>query len=273
MKLESILKSAVACFLTLALSVVAFGQDQNVSKDQINQSNQTGQANQANQANQVGKQPNTVKNTGRVPYNDHVVGTIRDEEKHSKRTASLLREFMRTPDKGIPQSVFGSAECVAVFPNAYRSGSVVSERGMISCRTRSGWSAPVYLNLSGGALSSQVGPEPADVVMMFMNRDIVTSLSNGKFTIGADAQASAGPPATGAAINAPMICYSRSKGEVAVVTIDGPTIEVAQDDMRDVYGNGFNPKEIMEGSRTNAPSGVMAFSQTLSRYTSRQARK
>lgn len=258
MKLESILKSGVACFLTLALSAVAFGQNQNVNKDQNNQ---------------AGKQIQVNNNAGRVPYNDHVVGTVRDEVNQSKRAASLFKEFMRTPDKGIPQSVFDGAECAAVFPNVYRDSSSASGRGLISCRTKGGWSAPVYLNLRDGALGSQIVSGPADVVMMFMNKEIVNALPNGKFTIGADAQAAAGPVGPGASMNAPILCYSRSKGEVVGVMIDAATIEIDQGDMRDVYGNGFNPKEIMEGAKTRAPSRVMAFSETLSRQTSRQARK
>ncbi|MGE0127390.1 MAG: lipid-binding SYLF domain-containing protein [Blastocatellales bacterium] len=270
MKLESILKLAVACFLTLALSVVAFGQDQSAGK------------NQNNQNNSAGKQPKADKSADRVLHGDHVVGTTRDEEKQSRKAADLFKEVMKTPAKGIPQSVFDRAECVMAFPGVYRSSSTaatIGGRGMISCRTSSGWSPPVYLNISGDNVGSQIVPGPSDLVMLFMSKDIVNSLPNGKFTVGADASAAPGPvgqdpgASAGATTNAQILCYSRGKGQVAGVALDGVSVEVALDDMRDVYGDNFNPKGIMEGVKVKAPSKVMAFSETLSRHAPRQARK
>ncbi|MCG3160916.1 MAG: hypothetical protein JMDDDDMK_01992 [Acidobacteria bacterium] len=266
MKLESILKLAAACFLTLALSAVSFSQNQTAGKDPNNKAN---------------TQPTTARN------DDHILGTTKDEEKQSRKAANALKDIMKAPGRGIPQNVFDRAECVVVFPEVNRSGSTVSGRGVVSCRKGGSWSAPVYLNIRSDDFGAKIGPEPTDLIVLCMNRDTVNPLSGGKFTVGADAPAAAGPvgptapaaPAGTAAANSPaamnaqILCYSRSKGKVAGVAMDGVTFETDTSGMRDVYGDNVNSGEILGGSRTNAPSRVMAFSETLSRYTSRQARK
>src|ERR1035438_9033248 len=59
--------------------------------------------------------------------------------------ADVLNEIQGAPDQGIPQEVLGSAECVAVVPSMLKAGFVVGAhygRGVASCRTPKGWSAP-----------------------------------------------------------------------------------------------------------------------------------
>jgi lipid-binding SYLF domain-containing protein len=260
MKLESIPQLAALCLLTLALLATALGQTQTASKD-----NQQSKMNKASAARPVS--------------DDHVAGTTKDEEKQSKKAASLFKDIMRTPSRGIPQSVVDRAQCVAAFPDVRRSGSAVSGRGMVSCRTSSGWSAPVYLNIRSGGSGPQPGPAPEDVVIMFMTRDVLNSVISRAFVIGADTPAAAGPvgpdtPATTSAVtNVQVLCYSRGRGAVAGAMMDGATIEMDKYDMRDVYGDTFNSVEILEGVSVNTPSKVMAFSEALSRYTPRQARR
>lgn|SRR5262245_13549223 len=119
---------------------------------------------------------------------------------------------------------------------------------MVSCRTGNEWSAPVYLTIRCDNPGSQMGDGPADMVMMFMNRDSMSSMLNSKFTVGADMPMAAGPvgtagqdagASTDATMNAQILCYMRSKGMLAGGMMDGAMIEMDGDDMRDVYGPDF----------------------------------
>jgi len=61
--------------------------------------------------------------------------------------ADVLDEIQAAPDQGIPEEVLGSAECVAVVPSMLKAGFVVGARygrGVASCRTPKGWSAPAF---------------------------------------------------------------------------------------------------------------------------------
>src|ERR1051326_6067782 len=87
-------------------------------------------------------------------------------------SATVLNEIMATPDKGIPSDILGSAKCVAVVPNLLKGGFIVGGahgRGMATCRTATGWSAPAPLTTTGGSVGLQIGGQSVDLVMVVMN--------------------------------------------------------------------------------------------------------
>ena len=65
--------------------------------------------------------------------------------------ATVLHEIMSTPDKGIPEEVLDHAKCVAVVPHMVKGGFVFGAengRGVATCRTAQGWSAPAFLAIT-----------------------------------------------------------------------------------------------------------------------------
>jgi len=207
---------------------------------------------------------------------DKVSGKLKDVAHESEKAAEALREIMNTPDKAIPSDIIGSAECVAVFPSTIKGGFIIGAQkgeGVVSCRTPSGWSAPVSLDLTGGSVGAQIGGQSTDYVLLFMNRSGVDHLLSNKFSLGGEASVAAGPvgreagASTDWKLNAQILSYSRSKGLFAGVELKGVSISTDRSDMRDVYGEGVDSKEILlEGKRT-APEAVRAFPRELERYS------
>src|SRR6202171_2672791 len=73
---------------------------------------------------------------------------------------TILDEIQAAPDKGIPEEVLGSAECVAVVPSLLNGGFVFGGRygrGVASCRTEKGWSAPAFFTIGGGRFGLPIG--------------------------------------------------------------------------------------------------------------------
>jgi lipid-binding SYLF domain-containing protein len=206
---------------------------------------------------------------------------IKDEVEQSEKAAQAFREIMDAPDKGIPQSILDGAECVAVFPTVIKAAFGIGGqggRGVVSCRTPSGWSAPAYFNLGGGSFGFQIGVQATDLVMLFMDANGVNSLVGSKLELGADASVAAGPvgrqagASTDLKLDAQILSYSRSKGAFAGVALKGAVIQPDKDDMRDAYGAEKTAKEVLKGSVT-APAGVQAFPNALGRYSARKARR
>ena len=200
----------------------------------------------------------------------------KDEAKQSAKAAHAFSEIMNAPDKGIPQGVLDGAECVAVFPSVIKAGFIVGGRGgrgVASCRTAQGWSAPAYFNLGGGSFGLQIGAEATDFVLLFMNRDGINSLLKSKFTLGGDASVAAGPVGrqagaeTDLRLNAQILSYSRSKGLFAGLELKGVVIEADKGDMRDVYGPNVTAKEVLQEAKKDAPAEVLDFPKTLERYS------
>lgn len=200
----------------------------------------------------------------------------------SDKAAKVFKEIMRAPDKGIPGDILNGAECVAVFPSVIKAGFIVGGRGgrgVASCRTASGWSAPAYFDLKGGSVGLQIGAQATDFVLLFMNREGMDKLLGDKFEIGGDASVAAGPvgrqagASTNIRLDAQILSYSRSKGLFAGLELKGVVISQDKSDMKAVYGEGVTAREVLKEGKAVAPSEVNTFPSTLARYSARRAKR
>jgi lipid-binding SYLF domain-containing protein len=199
------------------------------------------------------------------------------DTKASKRiesAATVLDEIQAAPDQGIPEEVLGSAECVAVIPTLLKGGFVFGGRygkGVASCRTPKGWSAPAFFTIGGGSFGLQIGAEAVDLVMLIMNKDGMKNLLSSNFKLGADASAAAGPVGRHASANtdwkmrAQVLTYSRARGAFAGLELSGAVIKQDKDSTRDFYGRMVPFKTSLEGS-IDAPQGSYAFLNTLAKW-------
>ena len=115
-----------------------------------------------------------------------------------KWQATVLDEIMATPDRRHSFRHLGSAKCVAVGADLLKGGFIVGGahgRGMATCRTATGWSAPAPLTTTGGSVGLQIGGQAVDLVMVVMNDRGMQALLTNKFKLGADASVAAGPSA------------------------------------------------------------------------------
>jgi lipid-binding SYLF domain-containing protein len=188
--------------------------------------------------------------------------------------ATVLDEIQGAPDKGIPEEVLGSAECVAVVPSLLNGGFVFGGRygkGVASCRTPKGWSAPAFFTIGGGSFGLQIGGQATDVVMLIMNKNGMDNLLSSKFKIGADASAAAGPVGRHAAadtdwkMKAQVLTYSRSRGIFAGLELSGAVIKQDKDSTRDFYSRMVPFKTSLQGN-IDAPQAAYPFLNTLAKW-------
>ena len=109
---------------------------------------------------------------------------------------AVLHELMDTPDKGIPLDVAAKARCVAVIPSLKKGAFIVGAeygQGVATCRTAHGWSAPVFIQLTGGSFGFQAGGQSTDLVLIGVTANSMDLLLHDKLKLGGDAAATAGP--------------------------------------------------------------------------------
>ena len=195
-------------------------------------------------------------------------------EDRIQAAATVLDEIESAPDTGIPEEVLGSAECVAVVPSLLKGGFIVAAnygRGVASCRTSTGWSAPAFLFTSGGSVGFQIGGQAIDLVMLIMNKDGAEKLLSRKFKLGADASVAAGPVGRHAAadtdwkMRAQVLTYSRARGVFAGVSLAGAVIKQDKDTTREFYGRMVPFRTSLTG-KVEAPKGAFPFLNTLSKW-------
>ena len=194
------------------------------------------------------------------------LGWAQSREKSADRlnnAANVLHEIMGTPDKGIPEEVFEHAKCIAVVPHMLKGGFVFGAengRGVATCRTAQGWSAPAFFAITGGSWGLQIGVEGIDLVMIIQNDRGMQRLLQSKFELGADASAAAGPVGRHASadtdwkLNTEILTYSRAKGAFAGLTLNGASIRRDDDSMEAVYGRHVSTRAVLTGKVTATQS-------------------
>ena len=196
-----------------------------------------------------------------------------------KASATVLDEIMGTPDKAIPEEILKSAECVAVVPSLLKGGFVVGARygrGVASCRTEKGWSAPAFFSVSGGSFGFQIGGQAIDLIMLIMNKDGVKNLLDSKFQLGASASAAAGPVGRHAEGNtdwkmrAQVLTYSRARGLFAGVELNGAVIKQDNDSTREFYTRMVPFKTSLTGM-IEPPAESKPFLESLYKWSKQAA--
>jgi lipid-binding SYLF domain-containing protein len=181
--------------------------------------------------------------------------------------AKVLHEVMAAPDKGIPEEVLEHARCVAVVPHMIKGGFVFGAengRGVTTCRTANGWSAPAFFAITGGSWGLQIGIEGVDLVMIIQNEKGMQRLLAAKFQLGADASAAAGPVGRHASadtdwkLDTEILTYSRAKGAFAGLTLTGASIRRDDDSMHAIYGGHVTTRSVLLG-KVAAPAAAESF--------------
>ncbi|MFY9793515.1 MAG: lipid-binding SYLF domain-containing protein [Candidatus Sulfotelmatobacter sp.] len=197
-----------------------------------------------------------------------------DDVNRTQKAAQVFKEIMNTPDQGIPSNLLESAKCIAIIPGdkefAFIFGGSYG-RGLATCRTEHGWSAPMFVAIDSGSVGYQIGGSSTDIVMLFMNDHALQSLMSDKFKLGADASVAAGPVGRNAAagtdlkLNAEILSYSRSKGIFAGVSLDGAVMQADKSGDKSMYGDDVNRHEILDG-KVAVPASARALVEELGGY-------
>jgi len=179
----------------------------------------------------------------------------------------VLHEIMGTPDNGIPEEVLEHAKCLAVVPHMVKAGFIFGGKGgkgVATCRTADGWSAPAFITISGGNWGLQIGVEAVDLVMIIQNEKGMQKLLSSNFQLGADASAAAGPVGRHASagtdwkMDTEILTYSRAKGAFAGLTLEGASIRQDNDSRHAMYGSKVTTRALLLG-QVRAPSFAQPF--------------
>jgi len=181
----------------------------------------------------------------------------REEVQNRLDNATLvLHQIMSAPDRGIPEEVLEHARCIAVVPHMIKGGlvfGVENGKGIATCRTANGWSAPAFFAITGGSWGLQIGVEGVDLVMVFQGDRGMLRLEDAKFQIGADASAAAGPVGRHATadtdwkLNTEILTYSRAKGAFAGLTLTGADVRRDDSSMDAFYGLDVSTHRVLRG--------------------------
>ncbi len=190
-----------------------------------------------------------------------------DATERLDNSTTVMHEIMGMPDKGIPEEVLEHAKCVAVIPHMIKGGFIFGAKGgkgVATCRTENGWSAPAFITISGGSWGLQIGVEAVDVVLIIQNQKGMERLLESNFQIGGDASAAAGPvgrhaeAGTDWKMDTEILTYSRAKGVFAGLTLEGASLRQDNDSRHAIYGHEVTTRSLLLG-KVAIPAVAQAF--------------
>jgi len=200
-------------------------------------------------------------------------GSVREDSvDRLQSSVDVLHAIMATPDKSIPEEVLSGAKCILVVPNLIKGGFIFGAkhgRGVATCRTPEGWSAPAFVSIGGGSWGLQIGVEDIDLVMLVMNDQGFQHLLSSKFELTGEGSVAAGPVGRHASagtdwkMNTEMLTYSRSRGVFAGLTLEGAVVEQDADSTRAIYGKHMRFRNILSG-KASTPKNADAFMKAVS---------
>lgn len=264
------------------LGVYGWAQDNTTNNQDSNAPAQT-QSGTVNQPTTTERNaPSSQESTQRPKTDDK--DTAKFEKKDSKTetdvgkrlntSADVLNEIMQTPDKGIPQDILAGAKCIVVVPSMVHIAVVFGGqhgRGVATCRTPNGWSAPAPIDITGGSWGLQLGGQATDLVMLVMNQKGMDALLSSKFKIGAEITGAAGPVgrqmegSTDWKFKAEVLTYSRSRGLFAGIDLSGSAVKQDRDSTAVLYGK-ILPFETVLSGKVSPPASAQTFLATVRKY-------
>ena len=198
-----------------------------------------------------------------------------DDVSRTRKAAQVFNEIMSAPDKGVPHDLLAKAKCVAIIPGELKFAFILGGnygRGVATCRTASGWSAPMFVAVDGGSVGYQIGGSSTDLVMLFMNDHALNHLLSDKFKLGGDASVAAGPVGRNAqadtdiSLRAEVLSYSRTHGAFAGISLDGAVVQADRSGDHAMYGENVSRHQILDG-KVAVPASARGLLKSLDQYS------
>ena len=167
----------------------------------------------------------------------------RSDEDVAGRLAGGARVVGQARDE-IPSDSWGRAHCVIVVPEADSASGGIG-RGVMSCRSADGWSAPLFVRLTSSRPLSR-----GDLVVLMMPESAVTRILESRVQLER---------------NQAIVSYQRSKGPLVPVDLSGSELIADERANISVYGRGAAPSTVLASRELSAPTEAAPFLRALGR--------
>ncbi|MBX7219534.1 MAG: lipid-binding SYLF domain-containing protein [Blastocatellia bacterium] len=199
------------------------------------------------------------------------------ENERLQACATIFEEIMGASDKGIPGDLLEKSAALVFIPGVKKGAFIFGGefgRGIMVVRNENGkgWGAPGFIKMTGGSFGFQIGGQNVDVILVVRNRKGIEKLVNNKFKLGADASVAGGPVGrtakadTDAQMQAQILCYSRTQGVFAGISLEGASIQMDGDSNKKTYGRTLSGKEVLAGDVVKRPEASAKLYDLIKKY-------
>jgi lipid-binding SYLF domain-containing protein len=200
-----------------------------------------------------------------------------DAQKQGKKlteATAVYHDLIGATDREVPKQLLENCKCIVVVPGVLKAAIGYGAQhgsGAMACRNAKGWSAPAFVNISGGSVGFQLGAESTDLVLFLMTDRGARSLINGSgITLGGKASVAAGPfgrsgeAATNLELKSEIYSYGKSKGLFAGLSVEGAHLGTNSKDITSYYQHGVTYNQLLFGTEpAMMPTEAVTFQKML----------
>ncbi len=194
--------------------------------------------------------------------------TTADHDKFVTRVETceaIIREFQADPATAIPAEVLKRAKGIVIV-NQIKAGIILGFQegyGTILVKKPNGrWSIPVVVHAGEASLGLQLGGSRIETIYVITDEQTPRLLFEGRFNIGVDAKAVAGPRVAESEkwnrelLNTPVLVYPKQKGLYAGATVKTGYITRSDAINRAFYATDYDLPELLYGEWIKIPAEV-----------------
>jgi lipid-binding SYLF domain-containing protein len=173
---------------------------------------------------------------------------------------SILREFQEDPNRAIPAEVLQRAKAIVITTQVKVGFGIGLTEGygtILVKKSNGAWSIPVVIRAGEASLGLQLGGSSVENVYVIMDEQTPRQLFEGRFNIGVDAAAVAGPHSSEmeksnqSLLSVPVLVYSNKKGLFAGAAVKSGYITRSDSVNRAYYGVNYDLPELLYGNFVN----------------------
>ncbi|HEV8541160.1 MAG TPA: lipid-binding SYLF domain-containing protein [Verrucomicrobiae bacterium] len=181
----------------------------------------------------------------------------------------------RDATKAVPWEVLGKAEGIVIMRN-YKAGFIVGISGghgvaMVKNKATGIWGPVGFVKAGEGSFGFQAGAQRTDMILVLMNSDGVSLLTNPNLKLGVDVRATVGPKSAGDQANVrtdntPVLVYGDTRGLFGGASIETGGIFPDGGDNEEYYDQKLSMNDILTGGKVSPTPAAKLLGEKMEQY-------
>jgi lipid-binding SYLF domain-containing protein len=181
----------------------------------------------------------------------------------------------RDSSKAVPAEVLSKAEGLVIMRN-YKAGFIIGLSGghgiaTVKNKETGAWGPVGFVKAGEGSFGFQAGAQRNDMILVLMNSEGISLLTNPNLKLGVDVRATVGPKSAGDQANfktdnTPVLVYGDTRGLFGGAAIQTGGLFPDEDDNEEYYDQKLSMSDVLTGGKVQLTPAAKLLSDKIQQY-------
>jgi len=187
-----------------------------------------------------------------------------------------FESIQQDPAKAVPGEILSRAQGLVVMRN-YKAGFIVGISGghgiaIAKNKTNDTWGPIGFVKSGEGSFGFQAGAQRSDMILVLMNTEGLSILTNANAKVGVDVRATLGPKSAGDQANlktddTPVLVYGDTRGLFGGAAIETGGVFPDGGDNEEYYGKKLTVAEILTGGSVEPTPAAKELAEKIQKWS------